>query len=200
MGNEVEVPASLDETFHNACFTGKIDRLEEYVQIPRICDYKTGKFFVVDYKKGLLKSLESKGFKPSRNGFPYLPEKTLEDSEFESLLDGMFDTDKHRDKYHSIMFQLFVYAFLHKQRFKNESGAYLSVYQLPIIEKCGPVSVRITDEQLNLFSGRLASLLKTIRDMAETEGSSVEACSQVNGNCDYCDFNKYCRRGYGKEK
>ena len=98
------------------------------------------------------------------------------------------------------MFQLFVYAFLHKQKFKTESGAYLSVYQLPIIKKCGPVSVRISDGQLNRFSGRLASLLKTIREKAENEGSSVEACRQVKGNCDYCDFNKYCRRSYGEEK
>lgn len=200
VGNEVEVSASLDETFHNACFTGKIDRLEEYVNIPRICDYKTGKFLVIDRKKGLLQTLESKGFQPSGRAIPYLPVKDLSESEFEALLDGMFDAEKHRDKYHCIMFQLFVYAFLHKQKFKTESGAYLSVYQLPIIKKCGPVSVRISDGQLNRFSGRLASLLKTIREKAENEGSSVEACRQVKGNCDYCDFNKYCRRSYGEEK
>lgn len=182
-GNEVSVSVELDKDFSSACFTGDIDRLEEYAGLPRICDYKTGRFL-----------------KNSSKLSSYLPEKELGDDEFESLLEGMFNTEKHRDKYESIMFQLFVYAFLYKQKSKISSDFYLSVYQLPVIDKTGPVSIRITNSQLEKFSARLAVLLKGIRDKAETPGSSVEVCKQISGNCDYCDFNKYCRRSYSDEK
>lgn len=200
IGNEVPVTDDLEEAFSHACFTGDIDRLEECAGFPRICDYKTGRFLKIDYNKGLLKALESKRFRLENEEPPYLPEKELGEDEFESLLDAMFNTEKHRDKYDSIMFQLFVYAFLYKQKFKKDTGACLSVYQLPVIEKCGPVSIKITDEQLERFSARLALLLKGIREKAQIPGSAMEACKQISGNCDYCDFNKYCRRSYSDEK
>ena len=190
----------MDEAFSNACFTGDIDRLEEYEGIPRICDYKTGQFLKIERSKGILKTLEAKRFSLRNVSSPYLPEKNLGDEEFEALLESMFKTEEHRNKYDSIMFQMFVYAFLHKQKYKSTSGVYLSVYQLPIIEKCGPVSIRITDEQLEKFSARLAVLLKQIREKAQTPGSNMEVCKKVQGNCEYCYFNKYCRRSYRDEK
>ena len=111
----------------------------------------------------------------------------------------MFRTEVHRDKYSSIMFQLFVYAFLHKQKYGRSSDIYLSIYQLPVIEKCGPLTIRITDSQLDGFSVRLSSLLKEIRIKAETPGSVMEVCRKVKDNCDICDFNKYCRRSNKNE-
>lgn len=196
IGNEVPAPKDLDETFSNACFTGKIDRLEEVAGIPRICDYKTGKF--LDNSRTSIKALEKANFvcnpKPH-----YLPFKELGDAEFEQLLEAMFNMEKHREKYYSIMFQLFVYAFLHRQVFKIASDVHLSVYQLPVIEKCGPVTIKITDKQLELFSFRLSELLKEIKAIAQTPGSAMEVCKKAEGNCDRCDFNKYCRRSNKNE-
>ena len=110
----------------------------------------------------------------------------------------MFNKEKHRDKYPFIMFQMFIYAFLHKQEFGNALGAYLSVYQLPVIDKCGPITIRITNDQLEMFSDRLAGLLKEIREKVETPGSSMKVCKSVD-TCKYCDFNKYCGRSYKDE-
>ncbi|MBR6972487.1 MAG: PD-(D/E)XK nuclease family protein [Bacteroidales bacterium] len=198
LGNEVPAPVDLGEAFSNACFTGKLDRLEEAGGIPRICDYKTGKFLIIEDRKGLLATLDALHFKSNPQPH-YLPVKELEDSDFEVLLESMFRTEVHRDKYSSIMFQLFVYAFLHRQKYGKSSDIYLSIYQLPVIEKCGPMTIRITDSQLDVFSVRLSALLKGIRIKAETPGSVMDVCQKVKDNCDICDFNKYCRRSNKNE-
>lgn len=190
IGNEVPVPVELDDSFSNAYFTGDIDRLEEYAGIPRICDYKTGEFL----KKAAvsLSSLKDNGYHCNEKPH-YLPVKELQNDEFEILLESMFMTDKHREKYASIMFQMFVYAFLYRCKFKNAAGAYLSIYQLPFIEKCGPISIKISDEQIDRFSSKLAELLKSIRDKAEKPKSAIKVCKDID-TCDNCDYKKYCRR------
>ena len=112
----------------------------------------------------------------------------------------MFNKDEHRKKYYSILFQMFVYAFLYKQVFEKSSDIKLSVYQLTRIAQCGPMTFKITDDQLDRFSIRLAVLLKEIKDKALTSNSSMEVCKKAEENCKYCDFNKYCRRSNRNEE
>ncbi len=170
---EKQISCETDAQLSHAYIKGVIDRLETCGGIPRICDYKTGKF----YDKKDLESGKT---------------KTL-DGNIEGLLDEMFCTDKRRTHYHSVLFQLFFYALLYRLHTGIKPPYTLSVYQLTMLEKFGPITNEISEDQLDLFRGRLEELLARIRKKATAEGSVMEVCTDT-GNCTYCDFNKYCRR------
>ncbi len=201
LGNEYEINKNLGEEFGNSFFTGKLDRLEVCSDVPRICDYKTGVFLDVDTVLG--RYLESNNFTVSE-GDHYLPFKELEegagkfgnkkvDDLFEVQLQRMFGATATRKKYDSILFQMFVYALLY--RAEGHSSAYfdLSIYQLRILDKCGPVTIRISNSQLDKFAQRLKDLLEEIKSVAAAPGTKIKVCKD-DKNCNYCEFNKYCRR------
>ena len=193
--NELKINVEFGPELFYSCFNGSLDRLEKNSNgIPRICDYKTGSFIGVD-ESGLLSTLEKSDYTFSFIRH-YLPSKSLSDKEFKDSLDKMFERDKNRDSshshYHSILFQLFVYALLYKKDQKIDSAFDFSVYQLRIIDRCGPVTIRITQDQLSAFSERLALLMKEIRSLLDAD-SKVRVCSNTD-QCKICDFNKYCRR------
>lgn len=201
LGNEYEIKKNLGEEFGNSFFIGKLDRLEVCSDVPRICDYKTGTFLHVDTV--LINYLASKNFMVSA-GNHYLPFKELEegpgkvgkkltDDLFGVQLQRMFGSAVKREKYDSILFQMFVYALLYRSEGHSSPFFDLSIYQLRILDKCGPVTVRISNGQLDRFAQRLKELLEEIRSVATSPGTRIKVCKD-DSNCKYCDFNKYCRR------
>ena len=191
---------NLGNGFFNSYFTGKIDRLEEIDGVPRICDYKTGTFLKPD--KPLSAFLDKEGFQCS-SGKHYLPFKEMPEGKFqkginkdkdifEYNLDKIF-SPSNRDEYYSILFQMFVYALLFREEEEKRDFYDLSVYQLRILGKCGPITIRITDSQLDRFASRLKDLVCQIRKLAEVPNSRITVCTNDN-NCKYCYFNIYCRR------
>ena len=189
--NEYKISLDMGPEFGHAYFKGSLDRVEEVSGIPRICDYKTGSFLDLG-TSGLTSTLESGGFE--FNPVPYyFPYKDIPDKEFDESLEKMFSTDVKRSHYYSILFQLLVYALLYSRRTGKKPPFRLSVYQLPVLDKCGPVTFGISQEQLGRFAARLSSLMALIRSKAQTPGSVMEVCPD-NKTCQMCDFKKYCRR------
>ncbi|MBQ6311152.1 MAG: PD-(D/E)XK nuclease family protein [Bacteroidales bacterium] len=191
-GNEYPIgELDLGEDLLNACVTGSLDRVELSAdgQVPRIADYKTGQFISIE-KGGLARTLENAGF-TSADPSGHFPSKPLEEEGFDSVLEKMFAPK--RDKYHSILFQLFMYALMYSKRSGRIPPMDLTVYQLRLLKKCGPLTLRISERHLDMFRERLLVLLKEIRAKALTPGSVMEVCPDTDA-CKYCDFNIYCRR------
>ena len=187
-GNEYPIgELDLGEDLLNACVTGSLDRVELSAdgQVARIADYKTGQFISTG-AGGLAMTLENAGFSSG-----HFPVKVLEEDGFDVELEKMFAPK--RDKYYSILFQLFMYALMYSRRSGRIPPMDLTVYQLRLLKKCGPVTIRISERHLDMFSKRLLVLLKEIRDKAQTPGTVMEVCPDAN-TCKYCDFNIYCRR------
>ena len=181
----------LVKDFSCARFYGVIDRLEEEENgIIRICDYKTGKF-IESGSESFLKIFKKKGFDLKDEAL-FFPSKVLEEAGFDETLDQMFASGQKREKYLTVLFQMFVYAFLYCKKNDKTPPLDLSVYQLSLVDPFGPVTIRISDEHLKKFEERLAILLEEIRNLAE-KGGNVEIC-QDESNCKMCYYNKYCRR------
>ena len=194
VGNEYPVDLNLGEDFSNASFYGVIDRLEsdDVRNSIRICDYKTGTFIEKGSSDSSVYETLKKGGYKLQDKSHYLPYKVLDDGQFEKILEGMFAVGKKRRKFESVLFQMFVYAFLYCRRYGKTPPLDLSVYQLRLVNKFGPVTLRISQKQLNAFEERLKVLLREIKNLAVNKGT-IEVCSDTD-NCKFCDFNKYCRR------
>ena len=173
-----------------ANFTAVIDRLEKQNGIYRICDYKTGKFVPIS-KRNISQSLKDKGFAVRGEGSSQTY-KEMEDGEFSELLDAIFDGGS--DRYCEIMFQMLVYALLLCEHKHYNGNVEISVYQLRIIDKAGPVTLLVSKSQLELFKEALGRLTGELLAKADGSAPAVFRVSEGIDACSYCDFKKFCRR------
>ena len=174
-GNEHRV---MKELF-SSNIKGYVDRLEKQGTMPRICDYKTGKF--VD--SGFIQSLNSL----------QSPVMTYTDEDFDNVLDRVFSTDK-RDKFYEILLQQLLYALLVSYEMNYSGSVEIAVYQLRIVESFGPVRIGVSRSQLERFESRLKDLVLQIRNKVEGQSDPVFVACKDTGICMNCDFNNYCKR------
>ena len=172
-----------------ANFTAIIDRLEKQNGIYRICDYKTGMFVPVN--KNIPQSLKDKGFE-IRSDISSRTYKAMDDDEFSELLEAIFAGGG--DRYCEIMFQMLVYAILLCEHKHYNGDVEISIYQLRIIDKAGPVTVLVTSSQLDAFRQALNGLTNELRAKADGSAPAVFRVSEGIDACTYCDFKKFCRR------
>ena len=187
VANEYPISMSL----HSCYMSATLDRYEKEGSLLRVCDYKTGVFLDVS-QSDMLEKLKSMNF-GLRNEIPLFPYKQLTDTESEEILNAVFSREK-RERYYEILFQLLFYALLLSRKLNYSGDIELTVFQLRIIDKCGPVTLGISSEFLQKFDERLKLLTEELRAKASENTSAVFSVCQNTAVCAYCDFNKYCRR------
>ena len=188
-GNEFKIKRTLA----SANIKGFIDRLEKQGPIPRICDYKTGRYVDVK-KKNPAEDLKNAGFELIPAGSLLSPYREYDNDEFKEELEKVFSAEP-RDKFHEILFQQLLYAHMIRIENNHKGAVELAIYQLRIVEKFGPVRILVTEEQLDMFAMRLEGLVSEIRAKVEGKSEPVFALCQDKEICTNCDFKNFCKRG-----
>ncbi len=181
----------IGRELHSCYMSATLDRYEKEGNLLRVCDYKTGVFLDVS-QSNMLEKLRTMGFN-LRNSIPFFPYKLLPDAESEEILNAIFSGEK-RERYYEILFQLLFYALLLSQKLNYTGNMELAIYQLRIIDKCGPVSIGISSEFLQKFDERLRQLTEELRAKASENTPAVFSVCKNTAVCEHCDFDKYCRR------
>lgn len=157
----------------------KIDRLENQNGIYRVCDYKSGKFL---------------------DKAPEESYTVLEEKQFSKDLENMFKVGELRDTRTKILFQLFFYALMISEERAYKGDVELCIYQLQLLNKCGPIVIRVNRAQIEAFAERLRALIEELEGKCSpsVEGR-MPVCSSEKG-CTYCDFVTICNREVRDEK
>ena len=151
----------------------KIDRLENEKGIYRVCDYKSGRFLS----------------KAPKNSY-----SELKDEDFSDKLEKMFKVGVERDKEHTILLQLFFYALMLSNEKSYSGDMELCVYQLQLLNKCGPIVIKVKRSQIEAFAERLKGLIDEIEAKCAPESEArMPICTDINV-CKYCDFKTICNR------
>lgn len=156
-----------------------IDRLENQDGIYRVCDYKSGRFF---------KSAPKDSY------------SELEDDDFSEILNEMFKEGVERDKEYTILFQLFFYALMLSNEKNYREDMELCVYQLQLLNKCGPIVIKVKRSQIEAFAERLKGLLEKIEAKCATESEARMPVCTDSEVCKYCDFKTICNREVKKDE
>lgn len=171
---------------------GYVDRLEMQGKMPRICDYKTGKFVQVR-KSSIAEDLKKAGFVLKPLGTLQSPVLEYSDEDFENALDLVFSTDK-REKFFTILLQQLLYALMVSYEMNYSDSVEIAVYQLSFVEGFGPVRIVVSRSQLEKFESRLKDLVIQIKNKIDgTEEPVFGVCSDT-AICSNCDFMNYCKR------
>ena len=163
----------IDMGLFSAIVSIKIDRLENHNGLYRVCDYKSGKFLD----------------KAPEESYSVMDEKL-----FLKDLENMFKVGEQRDTRTTILFQLFFYALMISEERHYTSDVELCIYQLQLLNKCGPIVIRVNRAQIEAFAQRLKLLLEELEGKCSP---SVEGRMPVCSNyksCTYCDFVTICNR------
>ena len=151
----------------------KIDRLENENGIYRVCDYKSGRFLS----------------KAPKNSY-----SELEDGDFPKILNEMFKEGVKRDKEHTILLQLFFYALMLSNEKSYSGDMELCVYQLQLLNKCGPIVIKVKRSHIEAFAERLKGLMDEIEAKCAADCEArMPICTDINV-CKYCDFKTICNR------
>ena len=151
----------------------KIDRLENEKGIYRVCDYKSGRFLS----------------KAPKNSY-----SELKDEDFPKILNEMFKEGVERDKEHTILLQLFFYALMLSNEKNYRGDMELCVYQLQLLNKCGPIVIKVKRSQIEAFAERLKGLIDEIETKCASDCvARMPICTDINV-CKYCDFKTICNR------
>ena len=151
----------------------KIDRLENENGIYRVCDYKSGRFLS----------------KAPKNSY-----SELKDEDFPKILNEMFKEGVKRDKEYTILLQLFFYALMLSNEKSYSGDMELCVYQLQLLNKCGPIVIKVKRSQIEAFAERLKGLIDEIEAKCASDCvARMPICTDINV-CKYCDFKTICNR------
>lgn len=151
----------------------KIDRLENEKGIYRVCDYKSGRFLS----------------KAPKNSY-----SELEDGDFPKILNEMFKEGVKRDKEYTILLQLFFYALMLSNEKSYSGDMELCVYQLQLLNKCGPIVIKVKRSHIEAFAERLKGLIDEIEAKCAPDCvARMPICTDINV-CKYCDFKTICNR------
>ncbi|MBR4438206.1 MAG: PD-(D/E)XK nuclease family protein, partial [Bacteroidales bacterium] len=151
----------------------KIDRLENEKGIYRVCDYKSGRFLS----------------KAPKNSY-----SELEDGDFPKILNEMFKEGVKRDKEYTILLQLFFYALMLSNEKSYSGDMELCVYQLQLLNKCGPIVIKVKRSHIEAFAERLKGLMDEIEAKCAADCvARMPICTDI-AVCKYCDFKTICNR------
>ena len=151
----------------------KIDRLENEKGIYRVCDYKSGRFLS----------------KAPKNSY-----SELQDGDFPRILNEMFKEGVKRDKEHTILLQLFFYALMLSNEKSYSGDMELCVYQLQLLNKCGPIVIKVKRSHIEAFAERLKGLMDEIEAKCAADCvARMPICKEIDV-CKYCDFKTICNR------
>ncbi len=179
VGNEYQIFYRLA----GAKLKAVLDRVEQYKSRLCVCDYKSGTFLDKVEQSAYDKTVES-----------------LSDANFSATLDKMFEKEGKRDKLHTILFQMMLYALLLTKHLKWNGSVELAVYQLKVVDKFGPVNMMVNEEKIAEFEKRLSKLIKEIEDKCVILERSAFAAAQNEKACAYCNYAGLCKRKTAKRE